>query len=120
VTKKTRGHSAPVFYPRFVLLCAIVFSLSGCALFCSVDPHKQYSTVRVTDIEGRLVAEWVAEGCVLRIENGYKFKAVERVSGPPFPQVMRYPLGRHMEISGPNIVVTRCGKPLWLYHLEGQ
>jgi hypothetical protein len=32
---------------------------------------------------------------------------------------MRYPQGRKVVINGPNIVVMPCGKPQWLYEIEG-
>lgn len=71
------------------------------------------------NIEGRLIAEWVAEGFCARTETGYKFKAVQRTTGAPFPQEIHYPYGRQIEVGGQNIVVSRTGKPRWLYELEG-
>src|SRR4051812_823727 len=78
VTGYSRGHSEVVSYPRLVLLCAILCTLSSCAYYYSPPPEKPYWAVRVTDIEGRLVAEWIAEGSVHRTETGYQFKAVQR------------------------------------------
>jgi hypothetical protein len=104
---------------RLLSLVALLCTFQGCAYYYSNEPHKRYSTVRVTDIEGHPISQWIAEGFVARTERGYKFKAVERLSGPPFPQAIHYPMGRQIEIGGPNIVVSRCGKPLWLYRIEG-
>ena len=119
MTWKQQRQSCTVSLARLLLLFTLACSFSGCVYFYSLEPEKRYSVVRVTDIEDKLISEWIAEGFVAKTEHGYKFNAVERVSGPPFPQHIRYPHGRFMEIGGPNIIVTRCGKPLWLYRLHG-
>src|SRR3954465_1311443 len=103
---------------RSLLLCLLACALSGCAFLYSQEPHKRYHRVRVTNIEGRLIAEWIAEGFVARTETGYKFKAVQRTTGQPFPQELHFPYGRQIEIGGQNIIVSRTGKPRWLYELE--
>jgi hypothetical protein len=66
------------------------------------------------DPHGILIADYIAEGYVLRTSTGYRFKAVQRLSGPPFSKVSHYPYGRRIEASGPNIVVSRCPPPAWL------
>jgi len=100
-----------------LLLLALVL-IAGCA-----DPFSRlippaYYRVRVTDPRGILIADWIAVGYVARTETGYRFKAVERLATAPHPQVARYPHGRHAEASGPNIIVARCGEPLWLYEMK--
>lgn len=109
--------------PRLLLacvLCLLAGALSSCAFLYAQEPNKRYHRVRVTNIEGRLIAEWVAEGFVARTEVGYKFRAVQRNTGQPFPQEIHYPYGRQMEVGGQNIVVSRTGKPRWLYELHGR
>jgi hypothetical protein len=103
---------------RLVLLLLAACSFSGCAFLYSIETDKRYHRVRVTNIQGKLVAEWIAEGYVARTEVGYRFRAVQRTTGTPYPQQMRYPYGRMMEVGGQNIVVTRCGPPRWLYELR--
>lgn len=96
--------------------------LTGCATSYTNNiftRHRLYRKIRVTDPEGRLIADWIAEGGVWRYDTGYRFKAVERRTGPPYPQLIQYPQGRKVIINGPNIVVMPCGKPEWLYHIDG-
>ena len=50
-----------------------------------------------------------------RTETGYRFRAVERHTAAPFPLHLRYPEGRMVGVGSPNIVVTRCGEPIWYY-----
>jgi hypothetical protein len=66
-----------------------------------------------------LVAEWVAEGWVRREREGYRFMAVQRLSGAPFMVLSRYPQPRNVYVTGPHIIVTPSGKPQWLYELDG-
>ncbi len=104
---------------RLFLLLAVTAPLQGCAFLYSLERERRYSLVRVSDIEGHTTAEWIAEGFVSQTNLGYQFRAVERVSGPPLRQEIHYPLRRRVEIGGVNIVVSRCGKPRWLYEMEG-
>ena len=100
----------------------LVLSLTGCAVSYTNNlftRNRPYRKVRVTDTEGYLIADWIAEGHVWRHGNGYRFKAVQRLSGPPYAQLTKYPQGRKIILNGPNIVVFPCGKPEWLYRLEG-
>lgn len=73
----------------------------------------------MTDLQGYLVADWIAEGVVWRHAPGYRFKAVERRSGGPIPIVSRYPNGRRVIVTGPNISVMPCDKPEWLKAIDG-
>ena len=93
------------------LLGACAFSLLAC--------QTQYTKFRVTNYRSELVADWIAEGGYRKAGTGYRIKAVERTSGPPYMQRSRYPNGWNTTIDGPHIVYWRCGKPLWLYELEG-
>ena len=118
VTLRAPRQTCAVTPVRLLLLLFLACSSSGCAFFYAHNPTKVYYCIRVSDIEDHLVSQWIAEGYVARTEHGYKFTAVERYSAGPFPQHLRYPYGRAMEIGGQNIIVSRCGKPLWLYSLE--
>ena len=108
---------------RLVLLflLATLIATTGCSSYWArySDPARMYYRVRVTNPRGELIADYIAENRPSRTERGYRFKAVERLSSPPYQLEMRYPRGRTIEVAGPNIVVTRCGKPLWLYHVDG-
>lgn len=102
--------------PRLLLLLLIVCGFAACQH--EDDGYRiapRFYLVQVTDYRGHLVAQWVAHGYPIRTDRGYKFEAVERVSGPPFVQRIRYPEGHKEEVGGPNIVITRCGEPRWHY-----
>jgi hypothetical protein len=107
---------------RFFPLLIVGLFLNGCATtrHCNFFiRHALYRTVRVTDFQGHLVAEYVAEGPVWRYGPGYRFTAFERVSGGPIPMRTRYEFGRDVVINGVNIVVRPCEKPEWLRVLDG-
>jgi hypothetical protein len=108
---------------RLVLLflLATLIATTGCSNYWAqyTDPARKYYRVRVTNPRGELIADYIAENRPARTERGFRFKAVERLSSPPFQREMRYPRGRIIEVAGPNILVARCGKPLWLYELDG-
>jgi hypothetical protein len=107
------------FFPILFSLAAL-FALAGCE--AGLNGHsKHYRRVHVTNPRGELIGDWIAVGRVWRTEeNGYRFRAVERISAPPNSEDVHYPDGRMVEVSGPNMVATPCGKPLWLYELEGE
>ncbi len=98
----------------------IIATLAGCAT--SPWPrHAHYHRVRVTNYRGELIADWIAIGPVVRTgENSYRLRAVERFSGPPGMEDVHYPDGRKTEAVGPNIHISPCGEPLWLYELYGR
>lgn len=109
--------------PLLLLLLTLAATLlTGCESY--FDRHPEFNTrnfkrVRVTNPRGELTADYIAEGGVWKTErNGYRFRAVQRTSGPPFPQTIQYPRGRRVEVNGANIVISRSGKPLWLYELD--
>jgi hypothetical protein len=107
---------------RFLILLTLVLTLNGCVTTRRsnfLTRNKVYRTVRVTDFQGHLVADWVAEGWVWRYGPGYRFRAMERVSGGPYPTRTRYPYGRKVIVNGTNIVVTPCDKPEWLRVQDG-
>lgn len=96
--------------------------LPGCTLFSSYNTYtarQHYRKVRVTDVEGHLIADWISEGSIWHYEKGYQFKAVERRTDTPYPQLLKYPHGRMVIVNGPNIVIRPCGKPEWLYRIDG-
>lgn len=96
------------FLPAFVVL-VVSLICSGCETF---------TKFRATDYRGGLIAEWVAKGEIEKAERGYRITAVERLSGPPYMTLTRYPEGWRTTVAGPNITYWRCGKPLWLYSRE--
>ena len=97
-----------------VLLCA------GCVTPLGRSKLSQnYRKITVTDYTGNLVAEWVAEGNVWRRGAGYRFNAVQRISAPPFVTTSHFPQGRKVLVTGPHITVGPCGKPDWLYEIDG-
>ena len=98
-------------FSRLCLLVIGVF-LAGC--------QTTYTKFRVTNYRSELIADWIAEGGYSKVGTGYKIKAVERTSAPPYAQISRYPNGWRTTIDGPHIVYWRCGKPLWLYELDRQ
>jgi hypothetical protein len=104
-----------VLLSRLFIALALLLTITGCETWCS-DPHRQkFYRVTVTNYRGEYIAEWIAEGYVSRTDFGYRFMAVERNTAPPHVQHIQYPLGRKVDISGPNIVIKPCGEPEWLY-----
>jgi len=113
-----------VKFPRLALICLLLPLLlaTGCQsayMERKLGPFKRYYHVRVTNPRGELIADYISEGRVARTERGFVFKAVERTTHPPEQMNIRYPRARRIEVGGPNIVVARTQKPLWLYHLDG-
>ena len=107
---------------RIFILLALVVTLSGCISTRRsnfLTRHNVYRSIRVTDYQGRLVADWLAEGWVWRYGPGYRFRAMERVTNGPYPMRTRYPYGRKVIINAPNIVVTPVEKPEWLRTQDG-
>ena len=104
----------------FSLLAAM--ALNGCATSYTNNiftRNRNYRRVRETDLQGHLIADYIAEGNVWRYGKGYRFKAMQRTNGGPIRVTSRYPQGRKLIIDGPNIVVMPCGKPQWLYEIDG-
>jgi len=101
---------------RFRFFMPLVAALAMTA--CETAPY--YTKFRVTNVRGELIADWTAEGPFRKIESGYRIKAIERTSAPPRAQITRYPNGWNTIIDGPHIVHQECGKPYWLYQLDGQ
>ena len=102
-------------------LAVVTVITSGCAVGYTHNfftRNRVYRKVRITDHQGNLIADWVAEGRVWRYGKGYRFKAVERLSGGSIPILSKYPQGRNVIVDGPNIVVMPTGQPLWLYNIE--
>ena len=117
---RSRCHRPRVNSLRSFLLLAVVLLSAGCVTPLGRSKISQhYRKITVTDYQGRLVAEWIAEGNVPRRGDGYAFKAVQRTSAPPFVTTSHFPQGRKVAITGPHITVAPCGKPDWLYELDG-
>lgn len=107
-------------FRRLLPILALALALSGCAYMDTpFTRHRVYRKVHITDLQGELVADWIAEGFVWSYAPGYRFRAVERRNGGPIRFVTRYPNGRDVKVSGPVIVVMPCDKPEWLRELDG-
>jgi hypothetical protein len=103
-----------------LLLVVLALAQAGCAYTNNpFTRHRYYRRVHITDFQGYLVADWIAEGPVWSYSPGYRFRAVERRSGGPIPVVSRYPNGHNVKVSGENIAIMPCEKPLWLKQLDG-
>jgi hypothetical protein len=102
-----------------VALLILVLTVAGCHTAADTTSATQYMKLRVTNYRGELVADWIAEGPVQKTDNGYRIKAIERTSPPPGAETTRYPNGWNTFVNGPHIVRWPCGKPLWLYQLDG-
>ena len=96
--------------PRLLVLAAVALALlPGCA---------GYTKFRATNFRGETIAEWTGRGFYYPVSGGYRITAVERISGPPYMLVSRYPNGRPTTITGVHILRWRTNKPAWLYELE--
>ena len=104
------NHPASFRAVKFLPLLAFVF-LTGC---------QTYTKLTVSDYHGDRVADWIAEGSVKKVEQGYAIKAVERHSGPPNEVVNHYPNGWRTTVVGANIIRQRVDKPEWLAEFDGE
>ena len=84
------------------------------------SPTQKYTKITVTDPQGDLISEWIAEGHVKKFDQGYTIKAVERHTAPPSPTTSQYPNGRISSVVGPNIILEDVEKPDWLKKLDGE
>lgn len=114
--------SRPVKHLRLLILLVFLVTLNGCVTTRRsnfITRNQVYRKIEVTDYQGKLVANWIAEGWVWRYGPGYRFVAMERFKGPPYPMRTRYPHGRKVTINAPNIIVTPIEKPEWLVRQDG-
>jgi hypothetical protein len=114
--------SPPVNRTRLIFFLLAAMAFTGCATSYTNNVftrNRNYRKVRETDLQGHLIADYIAEGNVWTYGKGYRFKAVQRTNGGPLRVTSRYPQGRMMTIYGPNIVIMPCGKPRWLYEIDG-
>ena len=95
---------------RFAGPLAALTLLAGC--------QSNYTRLRVTNPRGERIADWVAIGPIVPVDNGYRITAVERISGPPYPILTRYPDGWRTTAVGPNIRHWRCPAPDWLREID--
>jgi len=86
-------------------------------LFCGCQ--STFTRFRVTNYRDELVSEWISRGFVMPLERGYGITAVERISGPPYSVVSRYPDGWPTVVVGPHIQHWHCSRPQWLAEYEG-
>ena len=96
------------------LIAVVVGLLGGCATHREALCELPYWQVVVTDVEGCWISEYIAEGDVTPICNGYCFRAVQRRTFRPWILTYKYPLGRPVKVQAPNIIITPTCKPLWL------
>lgn len=107
-------------FSRLLPLLVLALAFSGCAYTNNpFTRHRLYRKVHITNLQGELIADWIAEGPVWSHAPGYRFRAVERQSGGPIPVVTHYPNGRDVKVFGPVMVVMPCEKPEWLSQIDG-
>ncbi len=106
-----------------LLFLPVLALLAGCHATGRYNPvisTTEYSRVVATDLRGRPIAEYIAEGPVRDTAEGYRFRAVERRIYRPEQLTFRYPLGRPLTAGAPNLGVFPCHKPEWLAGLDEQ
>jgi hypothetical protein len=113
-SRATPGKFRGMKFPRLLLPLAALVLTAGCA------PSGRYTKLRVTNQRGQVEAEWVARGSIHRTDQGYRITAVERLSGPPYRMLSKYPDGWRTTVTGPHILHWSCGEPYWLYDLENE
>lgn len=104
---------------KYFLLFVTVL-LAGCQTPPTILGGPSYTKLTVTDFEGEQIAEWIAEGLVRPVEQGYSIRAVQRTSGGAYPVVTKYPNGWRSTVTGPNIVKQPVDKPDWLAEIDGE
>ena len=87
-----------------------VLALTGC--------QTTYTRLTVTNFDAEKVSEWIAEGPVRRVDQGYVIRAVERRTEGAFPVVLRFPNGWKTTVVGTNIIQEDTDKPDWLVALD--
>lgn len=70
-----------------------------------VEPCR-YHRVVASDITGRVISEYVAEGPLVRRCGGLAFTALERKVYGPYPMVRCYPFGREVVVKAPNVTAS--------------
>jgi hypothetical protein len=99
---------------------------------CCCTTHETYSELRVTDLRGKLISDWIARGPIWKgdIADGWFWNpalnqevwhvtAVQRTDGPPYPETTYYPDGWHTSVVGPCVHHWHCEKPAWLDNDNG-
>jgi hypothetical protein len=104
---------------KYIPLLAFVL-LAGCETTPHSEERGKYTKLTVTDLAGDPVSEWIAEGHVSPVEQGYQIRAVERKTAPPQSMAMRYPNGRTATVAGQNIILEEVPKPDWLKKLDDE
>ena len=94
---------------KFLPLLALL-ALTGC--------QTTYTRLTVTNFDGERVSDWVAEGYVRRVEQGYAIRAVERRVEGAHPVTRRFPNGWRTTVTGANIILEEIEKPAWLEALD--
>ena len=94
---------------KFLPLLALL-ALTGCT--------TTYTRLTVTNFDGERVSDWVAEGSVVRSEQGYQIRAVERTAEGAHPVTRRYPNGWRTVVVGAHVVMEEIDKPAWLVALD--
>jgi hypothetical protein len=88
--------------------------VGGCSCYDSEYHHNEYTELRVTNLRGEVIADWVAHGHIDHTETGYRITAVERTDGYPYPVTARYPDGWRVTVVGPNVHRWPCARPAWM------
>ena len=108
-------------FPLAALL-SVCGLLNGCFTVHTKQPRPVraplYYRVVTSDFEGKRIAEYVAEGEVIKTDDGFTFNAVQRKSFGPPVECYRYPLGRPITVQASNVVSLPTCKPLWLRELD--
>jgi hypothetical protein len=94
---------------KFLPLLALL-ALTGC--------QTTYTRLTVTNFDGERVSDWVAEGSVVRSEQGYQIRAVERSVEGAHPVTRRFPNGWRTVVVGAHIMMEEIDKPAWLVALD--
>ena len=104
---------------KYAPLLAIAL-LAGCENTSTrkESSHDKYTKITVTDPQGDVISEWIAEGPVKKNEQGYTIHAIERRTPGPYSTDSQYPNGRMSTVVGPNIVLEDTEKPDWLKKLD--
>ena len=95
---------------KFLPLVALLALLTGC--------QTTYTKLTVTDFDAEPISEFIAEGLVWPLDQGYRIRAVERRVEGPYPVVRRYPNGWRTTVVGANILRERVPKPAWLEAID--
>lgn len=96
----------------------VVGLLTGCSCFSWRHPQPRFYKVTTADFEGHPVAEWICEGKIHRVQDGYHFWAMQRRIFKPRILEFHYPFGRDVTVNASNVIIAPTCEPLWLARIE--